>query len=227
MPIFKSLLSLKAWQILAKFGHYDPVFTIRKAFLTFQNIFVTSGRYDTHILATNAEETVLFSLDQTDKLSVVPSETMHFGSSPTLAASNIARRLKTTSGRTSYEDSPFVVQVTEDKVLLLEYDSVLQMHSVLTSWSPNEQGGEWAGRKIVAAALNPSQFVLGLSRKRLVVLNLSEDAKFQIFRYRDFFLHVTPDLTKYRIGIRTCVKRSPCSLARHSTLQKCSPSILL
>jgi DNA damage-binding protein 1 len=118
---------------------------------------------------------------------------MHFDSFPTLAASNIARRVKSTSGRTSYEDSPFIVQVTEDKLLLLEYDSVLQVHSVLTWWSPDEQGGEWAGRKIVAAALNPSQFVLGLSRKRLVVLNLSEDNNFQVFRYRNSFLHVIPD----------------------------------
>ena len=227
MLIFESLLSLKAYQISAKFGHYDLILTIRKAFLTFQNIFVTSGRYDTHILATNAQETALFSLDRSDKFSVVPSETMHFDSSPTLATANIARRTKTTSGRTSYEDSPFVIQVTEDKVLLLEYDSVLQVHSVLTSWSPNEQGGEWAGRKIVAAAFNPSQFVLGMSRKRLVVLNLNEDNEFQIFRYRDSLLHIMPDLTQYRLGTRTCVKRYLHSPARHSTLQKCSPSILL
>ncbi len=154
-------------------------------------------RYDTHILATNAQETVLFSVDRPDKLSVVPPETMHFGILPTLAASNIARRFKNAAGRMTYEDSSFIVQVIEDKVLLLEYDSVLQTHSVMTSWSPEEQGGEWAGRQIVAAALNPSQFVLGLSRKRLVVLNLSEDNRFQIFRYRNSLLLVTADLTRY------------------------------
>lgn len=152
---------------------------------------------------------------------------MHFDTAPTLAVSNITRRFKNTSGRTSYEDSSFIVQVTEDKVLLLEYDSVLQTHSVLTSWRPDDQGGEWAGRKIVAAALNPSQFVLGMSRKRLVVLNLSEDNKFQIFRYCSSLLLVTADLTRYYLGIKTCVKRSLRSPARHSTLQRCSPSILL
>ena len=152
---------------------------------------------------------------------------MHFDISPTLAALNITQRLYNASGRTSYEDSSFIVQVTEDKVLLLEYDNVLQAHSVLTSWSPNEQGGEWTERKIVAAALNPSQFVLGMSRKRLVVLNLSEDNKFQIFRYQNSLLRVAPDLTHYRLGTRTCVKRSLCFPARHSTLQRCSPSILL
>lgn len=152
---------------------------------------------------------------------------MHFDISPTLAVSNIARRFKSTSGITSYEDSSFIVQVTEDKVSLLEYDSVLQAHSVLTTWRPDEQGGEWAGRKIVAAALNPSQFVLGTSRKRLVVLNLSEDNKFQIFRYRNLLLFVMADLTRYYLGIRTCVKRSLRSPARHSTLQRCSLSISL
>ena len=75
--------------------------------------------------------------------------------------------------------------MTEEKILLLEYDDVLQTHSVLTSWSPDEQGEEWAGRKIVVASLNPSQFVLGLSRKRLVLLNLSENNTFQIFRCAD------------------------------------------
>jgi hypothetical protein len=152
---------------------------------------------------------------------------MHFDISPTLAVSNISRRIKNTARRNSYEDSSFIVQVTEDKVLLLEYDSVLQAHSVLTSWRPDEQGGEWAGRKIVAAALNPSQFVLGMSRKRLVVLNLNEDNKFQIFRYRNSLLLVTADLTRYCLGLRTCVKRSLRSPARHSTLQRCSPPILL
>jgi DNA damage-binding protein 1 len=147
-------------------------------------------RYDTHILATNSQETVLFRLDRPDRLSVVSPQTAGFDSSSTLAASNVARRLKNLTGRTSYEDSSLVVQVTEEKIILLEYDNVLQAHSVLTSWSPDEEGEGWVGRKIVAAALNPSQFVLGLSRKRLVLLNLSENNTFQVFRYPDYFLSV-------------------------------------
>ena len=132
---------------------------------------------------------MLFSLDRLDNLSVVPVETAGFGRSPTLAASNVVRRLRNTAGRTSYEDSSLVVQVTEKSVLLLEYDDVLGTHNVLTSWSPENVGGEWTGRTIVAAALNPSQFVLGLSRKRLVLLNLDENNEFQIFRYSDSLLH--------------------------------------
>lgn len=77
--------------------------------------------------------------------------------------------------------------MTEERVLLIECDEVLRTYSVLTSWSPENVGGEWAGRKIVVAALNPSQFVLGLSRKRLVLLNLDENNKFQIFRYSGSF----------------------------------------
>ena len=76
--------------------------------------------------------------------------------------------------------------MTEKGVFLLEYDELLQVHTVLTSWSPDKLGGEWEDRTIVAAALNPSQFVLGLSRKRLVLLNLDENNKFQIFRYSGF-----------------------------------------
>ena len=132
---------------------------------------------------------MLFSLDGPDNLSAVPVETAGFDPSPTLAASNVARRLRNPAGRTSYEDSSLVVQVTEKRVLLLEYDEVLRTHSVLTSWSPENVGGEWAERTIVAAALNPSQFVLGLSRKRLVLLNLDENNKFQIFRY-SYFLRI-------------------------------------
>ena len=143
-------------------------------------------RLDTHILATNSKETTLFSLDRSDSLSVIPAQTAGFDPSPTLAASNVALRLKNAAGRTSYEDSSLVVQVTENGVFLLEYDDVLHGHSVLTSWSPDKLGGEWAEQTIVAAALNPSQFVLGLSRKRLVLLNLDENKNFQIFRYSGF-----------------------------------------
>jgi DNA damage-binding protein 1 len=141
------------------------------------------SRFDTHILATNSQETILFSLGGSEKLSIVPVQVAGFDPSPTLAASNVAQRLRNTTGRTSYEDSSLFVQVTEKSVLLLEYDGPLQAHNVLTSWSPEDLGGEWVGRTIIAAALNPSQFVLGLSRKRLVLLNLDEYNKFQVFRY--------------------------------------------
>ena len=134
-------------------------------------------------MATNSKDTTLFSLDRSDSLSVIPTQTAGFDPSPTLAASNVARRVKNVAGRMSYEDSSLIVQVTENGVFLLEYDDVLQGHSVLTSWSPDKLGGEWAERTIVAAALNPSQVVLGLSRKRLVLLNLDENKKFQILRY--------------------------------------------
>ncbi|KAH9042112.1 CPSF A subunit region-domain-containing protein [Lactarius pseudohatsudake] len=193
LRIIQSGADFQITAVTENIGNYSKIWPLRSRF---------HDSYDTHILATNAQETVLFSLDQPDTLSVIPTEAMHFDVSPTLAASNIARRVKN-NGRTSYEDSSFIVQVTEDKVLLLEYDSVLQTHSVLASWNPDEQGGEWAGRKIVAAALNPSQFVLGMSRKRLVVLNLSENNEFQIFRYKDLreeisVLSCTPlDPTKF------------------------------
>jgi DNA damage-binding protein 1 len=179
--------------VIENMGNFSKIWPIRSHFRdSYVTLCVQKSRHDAFcsldafILGTNSQGTILFSLDLPDNLSVVPAETAGFDPSPTLAASNIARRFRNTAGRTSYGDSSLVVQVTEKSVLLLEYDDVLQTHSVLTSWSPENEGGEWAERTIVAAALNPSQFVLGLSRKRLVLLNLDEDNKFQIFRYSDF-----------------------------------------
>jgi DNA damage-binding protein 1 len=182
--------------VIENMGNFSKIWPIRSRFHdSYVTFCLQKSRHDAFcsldafILATNSQGTILFSLDLPDNLSVVPAETAGFDPSPTLAASNIARRFRNTAGRTSYGDSSLVVQVTEKSVLLLEYDDVLQTHSVLTSWSPENEGGEWAERTIVAAALNPSQFVLGLSRKRLVLLNLDEDNKFQIFRY-SYFLRV-------------------------------------
>lgn len=179
--------------VIENMGNFSKIWPIRSRFHdSYVILCVQKSRYDAFcsldafILATNSQGTILFSLDRPDNFSVVPAETAGFDPSPTLATSNIARRFRNTAGRTSYGDSSLVVQVTEKSVLLLEYDDVLRTHSVLTSWSPDNEGGEWAERTIVAAALNPSQFVLGLSRKRLVLLNLDEDNKFQIFRYSYF-----------------------------------------
>jgi len=196
--------------VIENMGSFSKTWPIRSHFHnSYVILCVSQSRHDafcsldTHILATNSQETVLFDLDRPDNLSVVPAEIAGFDRSPTLAGLNIARRLKNTPGRTSYEDSSLVVQVTEKSVLLLEYDDILHTHSVLTSWSPENVGGEWAERTIVAAALNPSQFVLGLSRKRLVLLNLDENNEFQIFRYPDFLRILILHLTWYRLGIRT------------------------
>lgn len=182
--------------VIENMGNFSKIWPIRSRFHdSYVTLCIRKSRHDAFcsldafILATNSQGTILFGLDLPDNLSVIPAETAGFDPSPTLAASNIARRFRNTAGRTSYGDSSLVVQVTEKSVLLLEYDDVLQTHSVLTSWSPENEGGEWAERTIVAAALNPSQFVLGLSRKRLVLLNLDEDNKFQIFRY-SYFLRV-------------------------------------
>jgi DNA damage-binding protein 1 len=176
--------------VIENMGNFSKIWSLRNRFrdtYVFLYRLESQGdafcRNDSHILAANSQESILFRLDRPDTLSAVARHNAGFESCPTLAASNVARRLRNHTGRTSYEDSSLVVQVTEEKIILLEYDDVLQTHNVLTSWSPDEQGDEWAGRKIVVASLNPSQFALGLSRKRLVLLNLSENNTFQIFRY--------------------------------------------
>ncbi|KAI0269851.1 CPSF A subunit region-domain-containing protein [Gloeopeniophorella convolvens] len=155
----------------------------------FSNVWPIRPRFhdphDTHILATNANETTLLHLDRPDKVSVVTVQASGFDASPTLAVLNVALRTKNAAGRTAYEDSSLIVQVTEKRVSLLGYDEALQTYSVVSSWTPNDQGGDWAGRNIVTAALNPSQFVVALSGKRLVVLNLDDNNVIQLFRYKD------------------------------------------
>ncbi|KAI9512431.1 CPSF A subunit region-domain-containing protein [Russula earlei] len=177
--------------VIENFGNFGKLWPIRSRFhdlyvadYVLESCHNAFCRFDSHILATNSVETVLFSLDQPDIVSVVSTEAAGFNPSPTLAAANVAL-CRNRAGRTSYEDSSLVVQVTEKSVLLLEYDEVLQTHNVLTSWRLDKLGEGWADRTIVAAALNPSQFVLGLSRKRLVLLRLDENQKFQIFRSKD------------------------------------------
>lgn len=189
LRIIQNGADFQSTAVIENMGNFGKIWPLRSRF---HDVYVTHCvpkcslhalcRLDSHILATNTQETILFSLDQPDNISVIPAQTAGFDPSPTLAVSNVALR-RNIAGRMSYEDSSLIVQVTEKSVLLLEYDEVLQTHSVLTSWSPNTLGEEWADRTIVAAALNPSQFVLGLSRKRLVLLRLEENNQFQIFRY--------------------------------------------
>ena len=89
---------------------------------------------------------------------------------------NLARRTKkpgTTSS--TYEDSPLVVQVTPKRVVLVEYDALLDVHRVASEWAPSEQGVTWSGREIVLASVNSSQIVLALKGGRVAVLNLNEE----------------------------------------------------
>lgn len=82
-------------------------------------------------------------------------------------------------------DSPLVIQVTKTAVVVAEYDMALGQYTRLGSpWTPGQvqDGHGWAGREIVAAGLNPSQFVVALNSARLVVLNLNEKDGINVVR---------------------------------------------
>lgn len=142
---------------------------------------------DSHLVASTLYETYVFRLDGKDTITHLdPSTTGFVTSSKTLIVSNIRERtVKSTAGRTisSYEDSALVVQVTPEGVRLLEYDPTLGMFAVKgTGWTPESAGPGWEGRSVVAAHVNASQIVLGLSSGRLVLLNLDDNAAFQILK---------------------------------------------
>jgi DNA damage-binding protein 1 len=141
-------------------------------------------RTDSHILVSTLNGTQLFRFDNRNTVSHIESAANGFVTHlPTLAASNVAKRIPKKAGQQSstYGNSSFVVQVTPKGTCLLEFDIGLDEYTRAGElWSPEKQGHGWQGRDIVAASVNASQFVLALSHGRVVVLNLAGDDKFQI-----------------------------------------------
>ncbi|KZT11975.1 uncharacterized protein LAESUDRAFT_746751 [Laetiporus sulphureus 93-53] len=141
---------------------------------------------DTHLVASTLEQTFAFSLNASDVL--LPSDASANGfisGSATLAIKNVLRRVMTnTAGRTvsSYSNSSLVVQVTPERVRLLEYDAARDVFSTAANdWDPTRER-----RTIVAVDLNASQFVVGLSGGKLALLNFNEKQEFQVHKHRDF-----------------------------------------
>lgn len=159
-----------------------------------QKVFPIRPRYhastDSHLLVSTSKETHLLRFDGHLVTHVESSSAGFDTSAPTLAACNITRRVRTASGgktTTTYQDSPLVVQVTSRGVFLYEYDEVVNVfHPVGRGWLPDQLDATWRGRVIVAASVNASQVVLGLSRGRLALLSLGENSEFELKRHRDF-----------------------------------------
>ncbi|KAI0372253.1 hypothetical protein BV20DRAFT_991870 [Pilatotrama ljubarskyi] len=145
-----------------------------------------------HLVVSTLRETLLFSLAGKDTITHVQPSIAGFAAHlPTYALGNVPRRQTTTSGgRTvsSYVDSPLVVQITPEGVRLVEYDAALQTFSpVGEGWYPKMLGdSSFAGKEVVAAAMSPSQFVVGLTGGRLVLLNLGANDALQRVKSRDF-----------------------------------------
>lgn len=96
---------------------------------------------------------------------------------PTLAIGNIRGRIhkKAAPSRdatSDYVDSPLVVQITSLGAMLYEYDMALgQYLKQGDGWLLEKT--EWKGRKVIAADINASQFILGLTGGKVVFLNLA------------------------------------------------------
>ncbi|KAH9841501.1 mono-functional DNA-alkylating methyl methanesulfonate N-term-domain-containing protein [Rhodofomes roseus] len=150
------------------------------------NIWAIRSRFedtvDSHIIASTLEETYVFRFDSAESITRLdPSTDGLLASVPTLAIKNIPRRT-TAGGKSAYVDSSLVVQVTPQKLRLVEYDKALGLFSLVSEgWDAQKEG-----RSIVAADLNASQVVLGLGRGRLALYNLSDSRQFQLLKHRDF-----------------------------------------
>lgn len=133
---------------------------------------------DTHIVASTLEETYIFRIDSAEEFTRVdPATDAILASVPTLALRNVPRRT-TTNGKSAYVDSSLVVQVTPQRVRLVEYNAALGLFSLVSEgWDAQKEG-----RNIVAADINASQIVLGLEKGRLALFNMSESRQFQLLK---------------------------------------------
>ena len=139
-------------------------------------------RTDDFIIASISQNTLLFHLQDNNTICRLdPSPTGFITGEPTIAVSNLRKRIPPKPGQSSskYMDSSFVVQVTPSAVTVLEYDISLDVHTrIAQPWKPDaEPGGK--PRSILAADVNPSQIVVALSGRTLALLNLDEEGNVQ------------------------------------------------
>lgn len=76
---------------------------------------------------------------------------------PTLAVANVGDL-----------DSSLILQVTSDKVQLLEFDAVLEIFHLSGQWSPE------SGKQITLASISPTQVLLALDGGTVVLLGLDK-----------------------------------------------------
>lgn len=135
-------------------------------------------REHSHLVVSTLRETFVFSFAAKDTIEHMDPSFVGFAANAlTLAVRNIPRRQITLNGVSTYIDSAFVVQITSEGAHLVEYNTALRAFSRTDGgWFPSKVGAPYAGREIVAAATNPSQYLLGLSGGLLVLLNLKNDA---------------------------------------------------
>ncbi|KAI1790140.1 mono-functional DNA-alkylating methyl methanesulfonate N-term-domain-containing protein [Ganoderma leucocontextum] len=153
----------------------------------------SAGPIHTHLVVSTLRETHAFGIEGKDALTHLDPSVAGFATNvPTLALGNIPRREVSASGASSYVPSSLIVQITSGGIQLVEYEpALLAFTKVGAGWYPKTLGGEYTEREIVAAAMSPSQFVVGLSEGRgsggrLALFNLGPKDTPQLLQTRDF-----------------------------------------
>lgn len=191
MLIFTSWLSFKIFRILPISLHSAIDTKKSQSLLTSVVVLAhieASHRIRTHVLVSSVHASYLFKIEGRDIVSRIDAEATGLVlDSPTLAASNILRRVMRSGmggapASSSYADSAHIVQVTPKGVNLVEYDSLLKtITRVGTGWTPG-QGSSKRSREIVAASLNASQFVVALSGGTIALLNLGMNGQLNLVK---------------------------------------------
>lgn len=136
-------------------------------------------------MVSTLRESLLFRFDSPATLTRLNPEVAGLTlDKPTIALANIRKRFQKPGGKSTYSDSPCIVQVTANAVTLVEYDPQLEIfHRVGPHWTPGAHNPAWMGRRIVAASINPGQIVVALSGGVIVVLNLNDNGHLSFKQY--------------------------------------------
>ena len=139
-------------------------------------------------MVSTLRDTFVFSLAEKEVMTNLDPASIGFATGvPTFTVGNIPRRKTVMNGgrsTSSYLDSPLIVQITSEGIRLIEHDNTLMsLTKYGNGWYPKQLGGDYANREVVVAAMSPSQYIVGLTGGRLVLLNLGQDDRLDVVTY--------------------------------------------
>ena len=126
---------------------------------------------ETHLFRVDEDEERLWYMDPITVSGLTTNQ-------PTLALTNVMRRLPGMSGASAYGDSSFVVQVTPVEISVLEMDPELGTASFVGSIILRESD-TWSDKRVVAASVNASQVVVALDGGIIASFSLNEHGHLQ------------------------------------------------
>lgn len=175
---------LRTSRTQSRFSHFGKITTQSKFAPknSFQSIAKGVFSSDTYIVVSTPRETHLFRVDEgEERLWYMDPITIGglITSQPTLALTNVMRRIPGMSGASAYGDSPFVVQVTPVGISVLEIDKELGTTTSIGSLVLHETD-LWKEKKVVAASINPTQVVIALDGGVIASFALNEQGHLQV-----------------------------------------------